>query len=150
MAMMVYDSEWKTHGDILAFCQDFCGISGSNLTAYVTKAGEVQGQERHKTKKQGRGRTNGQETTERTEGHAASTPPPPSSTNFTLNGKAGLAEFQARQLGHQSSDEPTRQGIPSSREMMAAWQVLPPLLVTTAPADLRIGSQSLPETDATQ
>src|SRR3989338_6683182 len=36
----------------------------------------------------------------------------------------------------------TTQGMPSSREMMAAWQVFPPLLVMMAEAILIIGSQS--------
>ena len=37
---------------------------------------------------------------------------------------------------------PTIQGIPSSLETIAAWQVLPPLSVTIAPAFFIIGSQS--------
>ena len=37
---------------------------------------------------------------------------------------------------------PTMQGTPSSRLTIAAWQVLPPLFVTIAPAIFMIGSQS--------
>jgi len=37
---------------------------------------------------------------------------------------------------------PTTQGIPSSLEIIAAWHVLPPLLVTIADAIFMIGSQS--------
>jgi hypothetical protein len=40
------------------------------------------------------------------------------------------------------SSVPIRQGMPSSREMIAAWQVLPPRLVTIAPARFMTGSQS--------
>jgi hypothetical protein len=38
--------------------------------------------------------------------------------------------------------QPTTAGIPSSRAMIAAWQVRPPRLVTTAAARFMIGSQS--------
>ena len=37
---------------------------------------------------------------------------------------------------------PTTAGIPSSRAMIAAWQVRPPRLVTIADARFMIGSQS--------
>ena len=37
---------------------------------------------------------------------------------------------------------PTTAGMPSSRATMAAWQVRPPRLVTTAPAVFITGSQS--------
>ena len=38
--------------------------------------------------------------------------------------------------------QPTTAGTPNSREIMAAWQVRPPLLVTIAEAIFIIGSQS--------
>ena len=41
-----------------------------------------------------------------------------------------------------ASSVPTRHGMPSSLEMIAAWHVLPPLLVTIAEAIFIIGSQS--------
>ncbi len=41
-----------------------------------------------------------------------------------------------------ASPVPTTAGIPSSRAMMAAWQVRPPRLVTMAEARFMIGSQS--------
>ena len=37
---------------------------------------------------------------------------------------------------------PTTQGMPSSRDTIAAWQVRPPSSVTTAAARLSTGSQS--------
>ena len=37
---------------------------------------------------------------------------------------------------------PTTAGMPSSRAMIAAWQVRPPRLVTMAAARFMIGSQS--------
>ena len=38
--------------------------------------------------------------------------------------------------------EPTMQGMPNSRDTMAAWQVRPPRLVTMAAAIFMMGSQS--------
>ena len=40
-----------------------------------------------------------------------------------------------------ASPQPTTAGMPSSRAMMAAWQVRPPRLVTIAPARFITGSQ---------
>ena len=41
-----------------------------------------------------------------------------------------------------ASPVPTTQGIPNSRETIAAWQVMPPESVTIAPARRNRGSQS--------
>ncbi|MNT59692.1 hypothetical protein D3C72_1972250 [compost metagenome] len=41
-----------------------------------------------------------------------------------------------------ASPQPTTAGIPSSRAMIAAWQVRPPRLVTMAAARFITGSQS--------